>query len=394
MQTIGLLLFGLLLGWLMIELLLRLTYSVLPFPIQSSLRYVARHPFTAETILPAPAWYPEATYQMVTAPNLDQSLQFPNPNVSFHLTTKNWLTPDSHIGFRVDSPDWEPRWPVNAVVVGDSFSFCFTEYPDCWVRRLETDYGLSVVNLGQGATGSLSHLGILLTYGLPYEPEVVIWQWYGNDANEDYGLRYGGSDVSDASAANRSDTERSVLIDPESAIGRWLRANSGFYWVLRLFTNRDGDRSRHNVQLDPYYLRDEPLSLFYGREYSIESSDMTLEKNRVGEGLGLEALLEARAVLDEKGIPLVVVTVPFKEEVYADWMEEELGAETLDGMRIGRQNLIKFCIEEGFTCYDPTADLIAAARAGEQLYFERDTHLNAAGNRLLADLIYEAVFLE
>ena len=370
---------SLLIGLILIEGLMRLFRPVLPPVIQLMMRDVKKHPFTDQTILPAPAWRPVDVFQMAVVPGLDDELQYPNANVSFQVSSKNWLNADSNIGFRVDSVDWEPNWPVDIVTVGDSFTFCFTEYDDCWVRRLETDHGYSVVNLGQGATGSVSHANVLFTFGLPYKPKVVLWQWYGNDNNEDYGLIYqwGETDQTDRSA-----------IDSKG----WLAQNSIVFAIVDILTNASDFGSESYIsQADPYQIEVGDESMFYGRSYSWETADLSLEKNQLGQEEGFEAMLAARDRLADEDIELIIFPVPYKEEVYRTLIETsaEFDIEKIDQMEANRAALLQFCRENGMQCFDPTADLIVHALNGEKLYFNQDTHLNERGNELLLDLITE-----
>ncbi len=367
--------FGLLLGWLLLELLVRLAFPTLPYMLQAPLRYVKKAPWSGETLLPPAAWRAEDNFQMVMVPDLVDSLQFPNVNVSFHLTTKNWLDPNSVVGFRVDRPEWEPRWPVDLVVVGDSFAMCFTEYADCWVPLLEQDGGLSAVNLAQGATGSISHHNIARTFGLPYEPKLVLWQWYGNDFNEDYGF------------VNRH-RQKAAMADPEPGpVERWLQANSVVYWLWRTVTASHPNLAGYEVQVDPYYVRSGEVELTFGRPYILQAGDMTLEKNQEGLRHTLKALDETRAFLAERGIPLAVVLMPFKEEVYADLTRPQLGDSVLQGLGQGRREMLAWCAANQVPCLDVTEGLTAAAAAGGQLFFVRDTHLSEAGNAVVADLV-------
>ncbi|MFK7801498.1 MAG: hypothetical protein AB8G95_07705 [Anaerolineae bacterium] len=376
-SRIVIVIFGLFLGLVLVEGLMRLFRPVLPPVIQLMMRDVKKHPFTDQTILPAPAWRPVDVFQMAVVPGLDDELQYPNANVSFNVTSKNWLNPDSNVGFRVDSADWEPRWPVDIVTVGDSFTFCFTEYEDCWVRRLETEHGLSVVNLGQGATGGVSHANVLFTFGLPYKPKVVLWQWYGNDNNEDYGLIYQWGET--------DQTDRSAL---ESK--GWLAKNSIVFALIDILTNTSDFGSESYIsQADPYAIEVAGESMFYGRSYSWETADLSLEKNQLGQQEGFGALLAARDRLADEDIELIIFPVPYKEEVYRTLIEAsaEFDIEKIDQMEANRAALLQFCTENGLNCFDPTADFVAHALNGEKLYFNQDTHFNERGNGLLLDLV-------
>lgn len=373
MRKVSIMLFSLVFGLLLGELLVRVAFPLLPMGIQTSLRYVRRHPWTAEQLLPPPAWFADDRYQMVTQNGLDNTLQYPNPNVSFHLTTKNWLDPASHVGFRVPAAAWQPRWPVDVVVVGDSFSFCFTEYDDCWVQRMASEHGLSMVNLGQGATGSISHRNLLLTFGLPHEPDLVIWQWYGNDFNEDAG--FVGAYESGAPT-------------DESTDWAWLKANSTIYWLLRTVTGGHRNQAGFDVQVDPYTAVIDEKTVRFGRAYSREAADLSRPVNQIGRDETITAILHAKRILDEQGIALVIVLVPFKEEVYAAQMADQLTTADMTALASSRLAMHQFCADESLDCYDTTTDLTAVA-SEQLLYFENDTHLNAAGNALLADLIFD-----
>ena len=356
---------------------MRLFRPVLPPVVQLMMRDVKKHPFTQNTILPAPAWRPVDVFQMSVVPGLDNELQYPNANVNFHVSSKNWLNPDSNIGFRVDTVDWEPRWPVDIVTVGDSFTFCFTEYEDCWVRRLETDHGYSVVNLGQGATGSVSHANILFTFGLPYEPDVVLWQWYGNDNNEDYGLIYqwGETDTTDRSS-----------IDSKG----WLTQNSIVFAMVDILTNSsDFGSESYLSQADTHAVEVAGDPMFFGRAYSWETADLSLEKNRLGQEEGFQAILAARQRLAEDGIELIIFPVPYKEEVYRPLIDtqSDFDLQKIDRMEENRAALMAFCLENELNCFDPTAELANHALNGETLYLSQDTHLNARGNELLLEII-------
>ena len=373
--------FGILLGWLLVEILLRLTFPHLPFIIQSPLRYVRVTPFSEKTILPAPGWYPVDGFQYTVRPDMQDELQFPNPDVSFHISSKNWLDPNSNIAFRVPSTDWQPNWPINLLVLGDSFSFCFTEYENCWTRLLETEYEQSVVNLALSATGSLSHYNVLATFGLPYEPELVVWQWYGNDFNEDYGLEY-------RQTLNQTDNTPTIWSADDPALVNWLRANSGVYWLVTTLLTSQENRAQFNLQRDRYLYDDGQLTFRYGRPYVGAVADLSLEKNRTGQALTERAITEANGLLAEQGIPMLILLMPWKEEVYRHITEAELGVDGLQLLAEGRLAMLDFCRQSQLSCLDMTQPLRDAALRGEQVYIPADTHLNEVGNRIVAEALW------
>lgn len=79
------------------------------------------------------------------------------------------------------------------MALGDSHTFCFTDAQDCWVDLLSARLGVPIANLGQPVTGSESHACRYFSFvanpdlGLR-QPRLVLWQFFGNDYNDDYGL--------------------------------------------------------------------------------------------------------------------------------------------------------------------------------------------------------------
>lgn len=380
-------LLGLLAGWLLLELLIRLTFPVLPYPIQVLLRYTYKTPFSQEFILPEQIWQEDSDFQFISRNHVDNSRQFPDPRISFTVTTKNWVDDNSQVGFRVPDAAWEPRWPVDVLAVGDSFTFCYTEYPDCWLSRLEADEGLSVVNLGLVATGSQSHLNVLRTFGLPYEPELVLWQWYGNDFNDDYGFAVQRGEIEPFD--NRPAAARPQM---NTAVSQWLYDHAAVYRLGAALWYGRSQPPQNAYLNDPYWLDEDGLAFAYGRSYTYDSTDMNNPKNQYGRQNSQQAIREARDMLVERDIPLALLLIPAKEEVYAPWLAETLGQDYLDSLAEGRQQMLAFCAAENLLCLDVTPAFQKWASQGELLYWERDTHLNNLGNRRLAESV--ADFLE
>jgi hypothetical protein len=375
---------GIGLAILVLEAVLRLAYPIFPYTIQAALRDVHLTPFTERRILPKQIWQSDGAYQLVSRANAVDEMQFPDTRVGFRVTTKNFLDPKSHVGFRVASYDWEPRWPVDAVVVGDSFSFCYTEYESCWVRRLESERGMSVVNLGQVATGSISRLNLLNTFGLPYEPAVVIWQWYGNDFNDDFGMFQMTSGMEIEADPVARPARRLV----GGQLGHWLETNSAVYWIAQTFASSREELYKYERFVDPYSVDDDGFTFTFGRPYILKAFDLDNENNQHGKALTQEILLKAKQDLDALGIHLVVVLIPSKEEVYERWTTAFLGVDRMRSLGEGRELMVDFCAEHALACLDTTGALRSSAERGMHVYWPDDTHLNVLGNALVADAVW------
>jgi hypothetical protein len=125
-----LILSSLLVTWLLVELVLRLALPGLPPFLQFIVEQVRPMPFAG---MPAPVpdiYQSDDRYGNVVAQDRDNPLRRLVPGQAFHVMSINWLAPPSKMGFRVPAAGWQPR--------------------------------------------------------------LVIWQWYDNDFNEDYGLIHSG----------------------------------------------------------------------------------------------------------------------------------------------------------------------------------------------------------
>lgn len=373
---------GLAVAWLIIEIILRVGATTFPYTITAPMRDVKRHPFTSTKILPEQIWFDDDSYQLITPPGIESEFHYPDPRIGLTVSTKNWLDPNSKVGFRVPDTSWEPSWPVDAVVVGDSFTFCYVEYSDCWVDLLATQHNLSVVNLGLVATGSISHQNVLNTFGLPHQPKVVIWQWYGNDFNDDYGFTtlYGEGAI---------ERKGEDTVPP----GR-LRQHSAVASIIFALRQAQQGSTQYAQFADPYAVSIDSETFRFGRPYMQEAFSLESKKNKEGLALTLQALSETKARLNDEEIELIILLIPSKEEVYADWTTEDLSDETITELSAGRLEMLNFCQSNDLNCIDVTQSLVDQAQTGELVYHAQDTHLNIAGNQLLADFIAQALRTE
>ncbi len=372
-EPISLTLGGLLVGWLLLEIILRLGATAFPFTITAPMRDVNRHPFTSEKVLPEQIWIDDDSYQLITPPGIDNEFQYPDPRIGLHVSTKNWLDASSQVGFRVPSVDWEPTWPVDAVVVGDSFSFCYVEYQDCWIDLLATQHGISMVNLGLVATGSISHQNVLNTFGLPHDPKLVIWQWYGNDFNDDYGFTtlYG---------ENASERKGEDSVPPGL-----LRRNSAVASIVYAISQSRQGSQQYTRFIDPVVTSIGEEAIWFGRPYMQEAFSLNEPKNKEGQAISEATILAVQERLLAEDIELMILLIPTKEEVYETWTSQFLGVPYLEDISQGRLEMLEFCEENQLTCLDMTPTLTNQANVGNLVYHAQDTHLNELGNKVLAD---------
>jgi hypothetical protein len=364
--------FGVTLAWLLAELLLRLLFFSLPPRLQLVLTHVHKTPFSDSRMLPDPIWQPDTDYLTITRP-VQHHEQFGSADVRFTVTTETlW---GSRVAFRTRQALVDQH--VDGVAVGDSFTFCFVDEDNCWVRRLGALANRNIINMGITSTGSTSHQRVLSDFGMPLKPPLVIWQWFGNDANEDYGL-----------ALLRGETEvRSTNPSPPIPKLSWLEENSAFYVLLQLLLGGDKGFEASLQFHDPEYAEKGDVKLAFGQAYLWDAFDMSQPSNRDGWQRGQQAILEARDMVESYGGALVILLMPTKEQVYRDMSEPLLGAEKLALLDQPYQMMLTFCDDEGLTCIDLLTVFTEYAQAGEQLYYTTDMHLNARGNEVLAETL-------
>ncbi len=371
--------FGIFLSILIVEAGVRALYSALPMNLQIALRDVRVSPFSEQRLAPPPLWQADADYLTIVRPGAVDSLQAGSPTVTFHVSTYSWW--GGRVGFRSPQPQ---DGAVQAVALGDSHTFCFTDSAACWVDTLAAKTGLRIANLGQPVTGSVSHARRFYDFvakpelGLK-QPGLVIWQFYGNDYNDDYGLAVLNKTNKTPPAAAQS--------SPRPPDMSWLGQNSAIYALLgALLRGRD---EGIDMFVDPYRLVTDGLDISFGQSYIRDSFDMTQPRNLEGEQLSYEAILKTRDRVEKNGGKFVLTLMPTKEEVYRPLTETKMGKAAIDAIAAPRLRLLAFCTEQKLTCLDLLPALEAQAGQKVQFFFRDDPHLNAQGNRIVAAAIGE-----
>lgn len=364
---------------ILLELFLRIFAAALPPKLQEA-AHIAMHgvPY------PEPwqrAWIRNPDHYFILQPGLVDALQFGSPSVKFRVSTIE-LWAGGGIGFRTRPVEYF----VDAVVLGDSFAFCFTERADCWVTHLEQDTGLGIVNLAQPGTGSHSHWLILQGFGAPLAPPLVLWQFFGNDFNDDYGL----FSAKGLLAPIHDEVEVAGEDDGgESEIRSWLRTRSALYAVLEsVLPGGRSHRDPNAAKFDERYSTTLPTGehLQFGQPYEPGAMDMSRAVNQAGYEISHAAFKSAQALASSWGGKLAVLLVPTREEVYESLTAEALG-DDLDAIRSARLAMLALCAELKLVCYDALDDLRERAATSELLYYSDDLHLNPLGNRVFAELL-------
>jgi hypothetical protein len=362
---------------LLLEILLRFAAPILPGTVGITARLIiGGSQYEQEW---TQAWQQNIEHRYALRPNIENALQYGSPSVSFQLTTIE-LWDGGGIGFRTNPIDFF----VDAIVVGDSFGMCFTERADCWVEQFSARTGLNVVNLSQPVTGTTSHYRILEDFGKPLEAPLVIWQFFGNDFNDDYGLAVFRDEI--------EELEAPATVEGDKSFYENLRDNSVLVAVFdTLYFGRimaaipDSDL----IFVKPYratYGDNNENILQFGGGYELQALDMSREVNQIGYNLSREAFLQAQAMVSAWGGELLVIIIPTREEVYRSITEPIMGDE-INRLQSARDAMQDLCQELTLVCYDAYDAFIERAVDGEALYYSDDMHLNPYGNLVLSEAL-------
>jgi hypothetical protein len=289
---------------------------------------------------------------------------------------EKWVTvvTDS-AGFRNESQDRARQ--LDLILLGDSFGAGAVSQEYTWTSILANDYNLHTYNLSTPAAGPWHEYINLwaekdsLRVG---KGAVLTWQLFTGNDLDDY---YGPLDVNElpwhgvaGRLANRINN---------------VRARSPVRYLLR----------RHDASgdvADRDFLNGRKL-LFY-KPYIRVSSRSAEEIIKHPNYVRLRATIPAvKRLAESRGLRLVIVLVPTKEEVYSWVWEGAPPWSTETGPSGFADTLRSICTETDLLFLDLKPHLVRESRrlyekSGQLLYWYDDTHMNTAGNRFTVSVIY------
>ncbi len=372
LKKISLMLFGLLLGLLLIEGSLQLFSNWLP----EGLRYragLAR--FQAQMY---GIYGPDPYLWQKSLPGIDRVVSG-HPDYTFRVQTNSLGFED--IGFRDDGFAGRPA----AIALGDSFTWGDgVDNDQTWVAQLEAHSGQEIVNMGMSGYGSIQRLRILEKYGLALQPKLILWSFFPNDFYDDGHFAW-------REETGRLSKQGEAVAPPglTETIDRALHRVSVAYNLVASPFGEPDDEEEYERLLYPG-TAEHPLNLtFVLRPYWQKRLDPNDKYVAAGVELTRQALITAQAEANAAQASLVVILFPSKEQAYwpvvatlvdrpetyhLDWPMEEVKA---------------WCQAQGIAALDLTPVFQAHAAQGEQLYFRFDAHWNEAGHALAAQAIQQ-----
>ena len=296
---------------------------------------------------------------------------------------------------------------ADLVLIGDSFGVgAGVERPPGLRARLAAETGLSVYNASVSGIGPIHQEWLLREVALPMEPRAVIWLFYaGNDVTFSIEplayRRLGSATYAEAHADHLRPA--CYLLDLVRAS---LQRKEPEGEPLPGFPFRRSDGSVRPIWLHPANL----AQLGFSRE---------LWETSIGWKAARDAMQRAVETCRARGVTLVFVYLPSKEEVYLPFVEPdaELVVRTLaresapppEEPALVRERLLAnrgtleelfraFCDQAGAPCLSAVPTFEALARAGELAYLATDTHWQTNGQGALLepliDLLREQGVLE
>jgi hypothetical protein len=298
-------------------------------------------------------------------------------------------------GFRTrEYRDEKAPGTYRVIVLGDSFTFDSSSVPYDWMwhqragHLLATDAGrrVEVLSLSAPAVGPRFLLRLWQLEGRHLHPDLVVLGFFvGNDFTDEAGTPLENSES--AALARWSYTFR--LLRNVVRLQRQARSTAA-----GLLPDDDGGGKRPGGVEDPDYparYDDEASTLGAVQYRRVERQRLRLMAGPDAERFSALCADAARVVRDlgrdveAHGARFIVMLIPDEAQVDTDLRRRLLPTRERQALDLGRpQRCLAAALDEADL---PYLDLLPAFRAAaaQRLYRPRDTHWNAAGNRLAGD---------
>lgn len=328
-------------------------------------------------------------------------------------------------GFR--NPVARDRFAIAAL--GDSFTDAMTMAQEAsWPARLEATLGVAVQNYGTAGFGPQQQLMVLKDYVAAHRPKTVVLAFFA------------GNDIFDAEAFDAFQRSGGTIKRPqpgwrikevESRVDTWFVVSALRAGQKLLGAQQSASAASETLSASPSNENvPEPQPAFDRGWFDLEVAGRRMRwafmppylntlnfslanlMARPGWPMTTAAIREMQAVSQSFGAEFIVMFVPFKSQVYLPVVEASLPKEAIrsafgfylesyggvidvDRMLANRlaqnQMMAQLCAEAGIPFLDTTPALAARAAAGENVYFPDESHLNQAGEALIAEQLAEFI---
>jgi lysophospholipase L1-like esterase len=299
-----------------------------------------------------------------------------------------------------------PRVPSKAdvVVVGDSHTYGNTAtMNDAWPSVVGRATGLEVYNLGVGGYGPNQYYHLLTTKGLSLGPRWVVCGLYmGDDFENAFSVTYGLDAWASLRQGRRNTTDPNIWDSSEpagfgSGARNWLSAHSVVYRLIvhgpLLATVkaklRPEDPATTSIRVDERNIQEafRPIGI---------AQRLNQADGRVQEGMRItfNLLRQMNEACRRHECRFLVVIIPTKETVFADYLERDLQLHLHDVVsrlladeRVARRRLVDFLDAHGIAYVDTLPALTHAV--SDRLYARttRDMHPGRNGYRVIGETV-------
>lgn len=318
----------------------------------------------------------------------------------------------NHLGFILNSMGFKaPKYTVEKppgsyriVALGDSFTFGSVWFHELFTKKiadaLEAGLGqkTEMLNLGVSGTGPFFQLRLLELEVLRLKPDAIVWNFYvGNDLDDGREYKILTARERLLSSCYSCRLVRNIYLLLDSEMGRTA---TDVPWWRRPIT--DSHAREHAGEATPGVEGDFP--------FRPERAGMDPETYASLVGLKLEwfseetvdrehfakvadALVRAKRLCDQAGIRLVVALLPDELQIdeslrHAGEAKRREWKKPLGTVDVELpQKMLRHVFEQSGIEYVDLLDAFRAESAKRPLFLIRDTHWNAAGNEVAADVI-------
>jgi len=316
----------------------------------------------------------------------------------------------------------QTRDRIDVAALGDSFTDAMTlDGAAAWPSLLERDSGLAVQNYGTAGFGPQQELRVLTDFALAHEPRVVVLAFFaGNDifeaeAFDEFEQSNGAVRRPDPGwpikrVVSRADTW--FVISALHAARRWASDRERLEAkeaepahdspAAKLPSATGFDRGMFTATVNGHLMRWAFMPPYLN---TLRMSERDLSTRR-GWTLTTQAIIAMHDASRAAGAELVVMFLPFKSQVYLPFVQQALPSDdvqralryylpdgAVDAGAMNRNRLAqnammrRFCESVGIRFLDTTDALAARVRAGSNVYFPDESHLNETGHSVVAETL-------
>ncbi len=269
------------------------------------------------------------------------------------------------------------------VVLGDSFTWGATiNREDIWCEKIEDrNNEVDMINLGQSA-GVLQAATMYKTIEekLPEHKTVIYALWLGNEFLDNYAFK---SVKLEELEETENNLHRQRWYYPLIINSKMLYILYKMYYITNIPVKKFFDYVPEGTLYDDAVFGDfnlNPKNQFGVRYAEVNNNDTVYIEGIEATKKGIQELKE---ITQKKGRELIIVVLPFKEQVYYERIKDKITFEN-DILQPNKQ-VATICKKEKIRCIDITEDLKKENK--EKLYWKDDVHFTPLGQEKTAIIV-------